>query len=32
MGATLIRELQPGEVVRVVEGQVETLAPLPARP
>jgi amidophosphoribosyltransferase len=29
MGATIIRELQPGEFVRIVEGQVETLAPLP---
>ena len=26
-----IRELQPGEFVRIVEGQVETLAPLPRK-
>ena len=32
VGATLIRELQPGEFVRVVDGQVENLAPLPRRP
>jgi amidophosphoribosyltransferase len=31
MGATLIRELQPGEFVRIVEGKVETLAPLPRK-
>jgi amidophosphoribosyltransferase len=32
MGATLLRELQPGEFVRIVEGQVENLAPLPRQP
>ncbi len=32
VGATLIRELQPGEFVRVVDGQIENLAPLPRRP
>ena len=32
MGASLIRELQPGDFVRVVDGQVENLAPLPRRP
>ena len=32
VGATLIRELQPGEFVRVADGQVENLAPLPRRP
>ncbi len=32
VGATLIRELVPGEFVRVANGVVKTLAPLPARP
>ncbi len=31
MGATLIRELQPGDFIRVVDGQVEELASLPRR-
>ncbi|HTL04460.1 MAG TPA: class II glutamine amidotransferase, partial [Gemmatimonadales bacterium] len=32
VGATLIRELQPGEFVRVSNGVVKNLAPLPAKP
>ena len=32
MGAQLIRELQPGEFVRIGNGVVKTLAPLPPRP
>jgi amidophosphoribosyltransferase len=32
VGATVIRELQPGEFVRVAHGVVKSLAPLPARP
>jgi amidophosphoribosyltransferase len=32
VGATVIRELQPGEFVRVNNGVVKTLAPLPAAP
>ena len=32
VGATPIRELQPGEFVRITNGVVKNLAPLPARP
>jgi amidophosphoribosyltransferase len=32
VGATLIRELVPGEFVRIANGVVKPLAPLPARP
>ena len=32
VGATLIRELQPGEFVRIANGVVKTLAPLPQKP
>ncbi|HEV8355792.1 MAG TPA: amidophosphoribosyltransferase [Gemmatimonadales bacterium] len=32
VGATLIRELQPGEFVRISNGVVKPLAPLPPRP
>jgi amidophosphoribosyltransferase len=32
VGATVIRELQPGEFVRISNGVVKSLAPLPARP
>lgn len=32
VGAVKLREMEPGEFVRVREGQLETLAPLPAKP
>lgn len=32
IGATVIRELEPGEFLRIQEGEVETLPPLPGRP
>ena len=32
LGATLIRELQPGEFVRISNGVLKSLAPLPGRP
>ena len=32
VGAVKLRELEPGEFVRIREGVIETLAPLPARP
>jgi amidophosphoribosyltransferase len=32
VGATLIRELKPGEFVRIANGVVKSLAPLPAQP
>src|SRR5436853_848412 len=32
VGATLIRELKPGEFVRIANGVVKPLAPLPPRP
>ncbi len=32
VGATVLRELQPGEFLRVRDGRVEALAPLPGRP
>ncbi len=32
MGAALIREMQPGEFVRITEGRVENLTPLPPSP
>jgi len=32
LGATLIRELQPGEFIRIHEGRVETLTPLRPKP
>jgi amidophosphoribosyltransferase len=32
LGATFLRELQPGEMVRIQGGTVEDLAPLPAAP
>lgn len=30
VGATLVRELEPGEFIRITDGRLETLAPLPA--
>ncbi|MGQ0703758.1 MAG: amidophosphoribosyltransferase [Gemmatimonadales bacterium] len=32
VGATVIREMQPGEFVRIANGVVKTLKPLPAKP